>query len=320
MQQLSQNWIGKSDPDLDDLIFRVVSSHKVIKTSHTRSVKLSQKEFKYLIQEFKNAERSQPVAENFMKMIAEKIGVKNLEKSLLIAEMKEWDRAVEKSRQENRDLHDLGRGTIYVDNAEQVKSLIRLLQSCDDSGHLNFKGPKCQKVQIIDSKFDNYLHKPRSSGYAGSINFDLKIDLGQNRYGKFEVQIRPLQFKLTDKLSHQLFELIRSTEEIDKSALKNQHKELLCYLKKANAALFDEIAARHGYDVLRAKKPDPLDLNQLLKANAILDRVWTALDEIGGRNYQWKQDAKDAITASKTSLLNMLQKELNANSQLKPLQ
>lgn len=314
LTELSRSFFGAENADLDAAIVDVANAIYNLNSTKTKKVSFSQKTFSFLMAEFRNAEQSLEIAEKFMQTIAKEIGIDNLEEAIHIVPMKDWDRAVEKSAYPDRDLHDLGRGTIYVNSVEEVKRLITLLNGMDDDGNLKIKGPKSQRVQIIGAKFDNYLRNPRSSGDSGRINFDLKIDLGNNRFGKFEVQVRPADYKKTDVQSHFLFEMIRNLKRPDGEEPEPARKELMDALISANAALFDEIAARKGFDKLRAKPPKNLPLEEVFHINVILDRVWTAFEEIGGRRFKWRTETQEAITHAKTCLLNLYQRSLDPNN------
>ncbi len=234
--------------------------------------------------------------------LSREMGLVDSDNAAYMAPMKEWNRAVEKLDLEGRNLHDLGRGRLLVRTPDKIEEFYKILKSKDKDGSI--KAFSTDKVKIIDGSLDDYLAEQRSSGYCGSINFDLEVDLGKGRVGTIEMQLMPRDYVETYDMSHHLFKMIRSLQEIPPMWRSEEQSKVLSALKTANAALFDEVAERHGFIELRKKPYEQIDQKKLSDVNEILDRIRTEIDHLPGRKLKWREGTQTALTFAKTSVLN----------------
>jgi hypothetical protein len=77
-------------------------------------------------------------------------------------------------------------------------------------------------------------------------------------------------------------------------------------LIKANRALFDEAAIRHGFMGLRKNKSiNLITTEEYFEANTILDRLRTAIEELPGEQLAWRKETANALSLAKTSVGNI---------------
>jgi len=186
MKQLPWNFDDKQSLALIQAINGVARYVKntVDKKAAQKNFPLSPKEASKLEQSFKNAEMARGRAQMFMTALAEAMKVSIPETAVKVAPMKGWTRASEKFNAAGRNLHDLGRGRIWVRSADEIENFYKTLQRKTKTGLI--RGFKLSNVRILEDCTDDYLKDPRSSGFAGAINLDIEINHGRNRSGKFE--------------------------------------------------------------------------------------------------------------------------------------
>ena len=269
-----------------------------------------------LTREFHKAEQARSPAGVFMRSFAKTAGIDEIS-MVHIGSMKSRERAMIKLSDPSRNLKDLGRGRIYLNNTKDYRAALKLLRGIKTDGTIN--GVNCRSAKICTYAngltYLNYLELPRRSGYMGSINLDLDVDLGKNRHGYFEVQIMPREYAETYEKSHMLYELIRKIEPIPSAMRSFEQSSVLFALCTANEMLFREDAARTGFDSV-AKEPLKLpDYSTVQRLIAILDKIRDAaeyhpqrkdLEEMPDEHdSQVAQRLMEAITYAKSSLANI---------------
>ena len=294
-------WL-QQDQGLDAAVFRLISEYKKAKTNK-KSNQLPAKKEASLRRQYKDAKQSRSPAGKFMRALADAIGFEDPESAYIIANMKDWERAKEKFAEAARNTSDLGRGRIYLNSLDDYESFMSLLSSKRRDGTVT--RIKSHGVKIIPDSISNYLESARKSGFAGSVNFDVKIDVGKGRHGKFEVQVMPHAYQEVDKISHFLFDMIRILEEVKESYLTEEDKRVMDSLILANQALFIEHGIRSGFVSLRKDKLPQINDERLKESLGILDRIWTELGNISGRRFAWIDQTRQAMTEAKTSLTNI---------------
>ena len=295
-------WL-QDNPELDKAVSRVVTEFKNIKTQRAEPAELDSKTEQHLLRCLKDAEQGRSKAGKFMLALAKGMDVDDPETSYVVAGMKSWDRIVNKFNAAARNVNDLGRGAVYIDSVDEYKAFQKLMRSKTRDGEvrqLNIKG-----VHIIDGSMDDYIASPRKSGYAGSINFNIDLDIGKGRHGVFEVQIRPKAYMDIDKKSHYLYDMIRILQEVPQSFLTDGDKEVRDALITANRALFEEHSWRHGFDEVRKGEPLHINAAEMRSITGILDRLRTAIESMPGQSSKWQSETADALTYAKTSVVNV---------------
>lgn len=309
-------WISSEKDEMDAVAYNIAKElklrHENNKTSRSN---LSEDDRAQLERAYHEAEQARSYAKKFMVGLAKTMKVPNPEINTEIAAMKGIPRAEEKlslAQEGQRTLNDLGRGRIYVSNVKQVEKGMNALKNKTDAvGHI--EGLTINAC-LIPGSTSNYLTKPRKSGYAGSINFDLDIDNGRGRHGQFEVQIMPDAYRDAYDISHHLYKIIRIIEEIPESFRTKAMNEMTRGLVTANKALFDEESFRAidpetsksaGFHKLRDEPIKRLNIKDWKHANEVLDRLRTAIDALPGKQTTWKTEIMNATSMAKTSLSNM---------------
>ncbi len=288
---------------MDQAVTRLISTLRDKKNARNKT-KISSKDENQLVRDFKNAEQAQSKADRYMYKIAEALG---LDPTVAVerADMKTWERALDKRfNASGRNLHDLGRGTIYIDSVDEYYALQKLLNSKTKTGVLSQL--KIQGVRIIEGSMDDYLANPRSSGFSGSLNMDVEINLGRQK-GTFEIQVRPAAYKEADKQSHFLFDMIRVLQDVPESYLTEEDKKIEESLVLANKAIFVEHAHRTGFVEILPKNKQKLRMSkeEYDQAHEVLDRLWTELEHLPGKPFKDKKETMDAISVTKTSIDNI---------------
>ena len=300
--------------DIDQAVYKLVRELKNRKELNNAS-SLSQKDISYLKREFKCAEQSRSHGCKFMRALNKEAGVEDPDGAFILGDMKEWTRAAKKLKATDRNLHDLGRGRIYLDDISHYKKIMKVLKSKHSSGVIS--ALNLPNYHIIEGSLDNYLENPRQSGFAGSLNFDLLIDNGKGRYGKFEVQVMPKEYKETDKISHHLFDMIRVLQDKPKDSITGNDKKILKSLILVNKMLFIEQAQRTGFiDIRKDKSRLPIiGQTELQLANKVLDNIEMAIQGLSGRNFKWRRQTIGAIEDARTCLENMFSAQTSPNVQ-----
>ena len=296
-------WI-KYDPNMDEAAARLVTTLRNKKNSRKKT-KVSEKEESQLQRDFKLAEQAQSKADRYMYKIAVALG---LDPAVAVdrADMKDWERALDKKfNSVGRNLHDLGRGTIYLDDVQQYHAFKKLLNAKTKTGVINSLGIK--SVRILEGSIDDYLASPRSSGFAGSFNMDLEIDVAHGKKAMFEVQIRPAAYKEVDKQSHLLFDMIRVLQDVPESYLTKEDKKIEEALVLANKALFVEQAHRSGFVEILPKGLQKMKISEedYNAAHEVLDRLRSKIESVGGRPFTGQKATTEALSIAKTSLDNI---------------
>jgi hypothetical protein len=304
-------WISGSSTKLNDAAHTIAS--KLLKT-HTNgsSTKLSDPQKKELETLIKNAEQGRSGAEKFMRSLNKAIDKKFLEAAVIIAPMKSLERASKKFSDAGRNMSDLGRGRIVVKSPKEMEKLYAILAQRDRDKFLeNYS----QNVTIATGSFSDYLGEPRRSGYAGSINFDLEIDNGKGRKGKFEVQIVPEAYLETCDQSHKIYEIIRAIEENNEWNNSDECQAIRYALVMANTAMFDEFAIRTGFDRFRRAPMQKISEEDWRETMDVLEIMRSAIETLPGRSKPWQKKTMDALTFAKTSVTNMYFAGLRAKPQ-----
>ncbi len=297
-------WI-KPNRELDEATHRVVRALIDSKKDDKKLGKLPSKELTRLTRAYKDAEQSRTPAGKFLRAFAEEMGLEDPDGSYFIADMKNLDRAAVKLTDAHRNISDLGRGRIYINSPKDYEAFYRVWRSKTKGGVVRLLGRNGETV--ADGSFRDYMKSPRKSGFAGFVNFDIEIDLGKGRTGRFEVQIMPRAYDRIDKVSHKLFDMIRILEETPPAYLTSADKQVRDALILANQALFVEHGIRTHFIQFREDKMPRITSSKLDQATSILDRIWSTLESLEGRCYSWMSDTKEAMTEAKTSLLNIYQ-------------
>lgn len=256
-------------------------------------IPLSEKDEKRALLQFKKSEAGQSHNHQFMQHIADQIGA-----TCERGPAKDIIRYLQKHNLADRNTNDAHRGRILISNSEQYEKLIELLNKADSEGYLPTHSTS--SIRVIPNSTDDYIKKQRKSGYSGSVNFDVLY----KDECPFEIQVMPDSYQRTYDHSHRLFDMIRMLEETPKHMQSREQLMIKTALIRANRALFDEDAYRHGFMECREKGPNrPPTEKVLLKTNDILDR----LSENLGNNpkEEWAIETKDAIAYAKTSLTNL---------------
>lgn len=307
-------WL-QEDLELDAAVSRLVKQVYAIKTQRTITTPLNADTEKRLKRCLQDAEQGRSAAGKYMLALAKKIGVEEPETAYVVAEMKSWDRIVDKFNArvqggfKSPDVNDLGRGCVYVDDVKEYLNFIKIQRSKTKDGRIS--ALDTDKVSIIEGSIDDYIANPRRSGYAGSVNFNIEIDIGKGRSGIFEVQIRPRDYQTISKKSHRLYDMIRIFDGVPEAYMTDQDREVRDALVIANHALYEELGVRSGFDKVRTTPPLEIRQEQVSQICGVLDRIGTGLETSNGRNLPWIIEAADAITYAKTSVMNIAQATSN---------
>lgn len=305
------------EPDVEQTIRSLVEEFVERKEAEEKPESLSKKEESYLLQKYKNDEQARSKAQKFMRAFANGVNIDNPEGSIAIASMKEWTKATKKFNLSARNMNDLGRGRIYIDSLDgdikQYEEAVKFI----DANSLNIKGgkPKAQYiidikgVEILEGSVDDYIKKTRKSGFAGSINLNLKIDNKKGRTGYFELQIMPKFYKDCDAHSHIIYDMITIFEGIPKRFKNESQKIVDNVLHTANEALFYEHASRTGFINVNEELQDfSIDEETQWRCWDVLDHIRTELENTRyatmKRPPTWYKKSLDAITYAKTSVAN----------------
>jgi hypothetical protein len=288
-------------PELDDvaesLVLQLISNH-----DDGEQVELSEKDTKKLTNEFKHSETGRSDAEKTARSIALKAKLQDGASAVMMAPLKDWNRAAQKLNAEGRTVHDLARGRMYVKSPKELGAVAKVLESRDEDGYIE---GVAKSAAIIKGSVGDYVKQDRSSGYGLSLNFDLKKQLKQSAVdGKTEFQVMPYEFKDIYDRSHCLYEMIRILDELKFMRTKDQ-TYVMENLIIANRALCDEALIRSGYDKYRSKPIHLVTDEEHEKAYDVLDRIWTVLESTPGRKHDWMQEMQSAISMAKTSLSNL---------------
>lgn len=301
-RQTKLPWL-QDNPELDNAVSRIVTEYHNIKTQRHLPCEIDHKTEQHLKRCLKDAEQGRSKAGKFMFALSKGMDIKNPETAYVVADMKSWDRIVNKFNSAARDINDLGRGAVYINSVDEYKAFQKILSSKTKDGELrqlNAKG-----VRIIDGTLDDYIARPRKSGYAGSINFNLDLDLGKGRHGVFEVQIRPKAYIDIDKKSHYLYDMIRILQEVPASFLTDGDQQVRDALITANRALFEEHSCRHGFDEVRKGEALHINAGEMRSITGILDRLRTAIETMPYNDQEWQSETANALTYAKTSVMNV---------------
>lgn len=264
----------------------------------------AKKQSNALTRQFKNAEQARSDVYQAMIALAEHIGVIDAKNSVKIAPMKDKNRAAEKMKDPTRDLHDLGRGRMYIRSPEAVLTFYKFLEKLDKNGYST--ALKKKNVKILKNSIANFLEKSSSNGFSGTINIDVEANHGSNRKGTVEIQMMPLDFEVTYEHSHHLYEVIRLMKDsVNKNFRTEEYNEILDALIKANRALCDEAACRNGFIKLRNEKVQTLSAKKYKNTYGMLDKIQLEIDALHGRKLPWREKTHTAITFAKTSLTNL---------------
>ena len=242
--------------------------------------------------------------------MAQKIGIedKDIDRVIVTGPMKEWDTALRKQfTQAAGSLNDLGRSRILIKTTEQYNQALQTIMATK-SGR---KGPQAIDVKgtTIVGNVNNYLRNASKAGYAGSINFDIEIDLGKGRTGLSEVQIMPEAYEECYDHSHILYEMIRILKQIPKAFRTNAQTSISEALVNANQSLFYEHGTRTGFIEVRDDIKDfALIEEEFRDCLDILDRIRTALEQTKygahKRPPKWFKESLMALSYAKTSATN----------------
>lgn len=307
-------WL-EDNPELDSAVMRLVTEYQNIKTQKSLPSKIDYKTEQRLLRNLKDAEQGRSKAAKFMLALAKSMDIKNPETAYIVAEMKSWDRIVNKFNAAAGDINDLGRGSVYINSVDEYKAFQKILSSKTRDGEI--RGLNAKGVRLIDGTLDDYIAQPRKSGYAGSINFNLDLDIGKGRHGVFEVQIRPKAYQDIDKKSHYLYDMIRILQEVPSSFLTDSDKQVRDALITANRALFEEHSCRHGFDEIRKGAPLHINSGEMRSITGILDRLRTAIEVTPNhRDQEWCYETANALTYAKTSIMNVHMASPQANNNL----
>jgi hypothetical protein len=291
-------------PDLYTPIYDLMSQLQMIKEGDGE-INLALNEELKLRSRFKNAGHCRTSAHSFMLAFNTYSNIEDPHAAIAIAQMKQWDRAAKKLQADNRDLNDLGRGRIKIQNAGHYRDIKRLLNNRSSDGtipELNMN-----HIRIIEGSVDDYLEKSRKSGYAGSINFDLAVNNRKGREGTFEVQAMPEDFQGAYDTSHYLYDIIRIIQD-RREPKTSIDKKIEKALVLANSMIFIEQAQRseHQYINLRADKDNLpyISKQEFQFTNEVLDHVATAVEALPGRRQKWQEKTTQATTEAKSCLVN----------------
>ena len=285
-------------------VVHIVSALQEKKTKRTPQTSLSAKEEAELQRKFKDAQQGRSSAYKFMLAAAKAMKVKSPEDACKLADMKDWGTTVDKFKEAKRSTNDIGRGRIYIENVDEYYAFQKLNSSKDRNGHLDLSGT--QRAAIIPGSINDYLMQARSSGYAGSVNFDLEVDLGKGRQGRFECQLIPSKYKDMYEHSHALYDMIRIFDEIPKAYLNKHDLKLRDLLIKANEAFFFEYGERTGFIDVRKPRPRAQISNEEYQdIITALDLIRTTIEDLPGRNLKWKRETAEATTYAKTSVTHV---------------
>lgn len=295
-------WLRADSPEIDKTVGQLVSV--VQKHKSARPPTLDKGKKKVLTRLFKNAGLARSDALKYMTALAKKMGSQDPSLAAILAPMKDIGRATHKFFQRNEPITDLGRGRIYVSSPEEVFAFYKTLDSRNKDGQI--KGFGALRAKIDYESITDYLREARRSGYCGSINFELEVDIGRAETGFLEVQIMPWDYKDAYDHSHALYDFIRILEEHSEYFEADTRDEIHKALLLANRCIFDEYALRTGFMCLRedqtAIKVSKEDLQSI---NDTLDRLRTQIERMPGRKLSWRKKAADAMTYAKTSALNL---------------
>lgn len=294
-------WTKGINPGVDAAVQSLVSE---IKDRHKagEETNLTQIQKDKLARDFKNAEQGRGYAGKYMRALAKAMHLECPDAAVVIAPMKRWNRAAEKISIADRNLHDLGRGRIYIKTPKDIQKFYKLLNGKNAEGHIP---GATHNASIIPGSISNYLENPRKSGFAGALLFDLEVDLGKNRFGALEAQIMPEDYQDVYNQSHRLYDMIRIFQEIPENFRTRDHNYILENLVRANAALFDEFSMRTGFDVLRKEPIHVVTEEEYEMGFDVLDKIWTELNRGRSNKEPWIKETQDALSFAKTSLANL---------------
>lgn len=315
------SWLFQNQPELNDAIDNLVTELIKFKTSAPTDRLPGKQEDKFT-QEYKNAELGKSKGEQYILGLAKAMGYEHPHDCVDLAPMKDRYRAREKFNLASRNAHDFGRSRLYLYEPGDRDSFYKVLGSKTKDGVI--KNIQCKGVKVVDGSLSDYLEKARKSGFSGTINLDLEIDLGKGRIGYYEVQLMPYDYIQVDKHSHALYDMIRILDEIPDSFKTKGVERLEDILVMANASFFIEHGERTGFIVLREDAKIRITEQDLHSANDILTRLrdklddWVKTQSAGKKRssrpsskLQWAKDASEALSFAKTSILNAYYSKYN---------
>ena len=113
-------WTKGINPGVDAAVKALVSE---IKDRHKEGeeTNLTQIQKDKLARDFKNAEQGRGYASKYMRALAKAMNLECPDAAVVMAPMKRWSRAAEKISVADRNLHDLGRGRIYIKTPKDIQ-------------------------------------------------------------------------------------------------------------------------------------------------------------------------------------------------------
>ena len=309
IEQLKPQLDWLRHPDLYTPIHDLIHQLQMVKEGNG-GINLALNEELDLRSRFKNAGHCRTKAYNFMLAFNTHSNIEDPHRAISIAKMKTWDRAANKLKEYDRNLNDLGRGRIKIQNAAHHRNIKHLLDNRESDGSIPILN--VDNVYIIDGSVDDYLEKPRKSGFAGAVNFDLGINNRKGRKATFEVQAMPEDYEKAYDTSHCLYDVIRILQNRPKSKNKSTddlYTKIENALVLANSMIFIEQGQRslHQYINLRSDRDNlpTIHTEQLAFANEVLDHVGTAIMSLPGRDQEWREKTIKATTEAKSCLTNV---------------
>lgn len=271
-----------------------------------------------LTQLFKTAGFGRSTAHKFMTALVRHVGVVNDTGAIRMSRLKDRSKAGQKIYTDQRSSRDLARGRILIESPDQYEKVMQLLRSAKANRGFVSK-LRVNGVRIAEDKhgayYTDYIANPRKSGYAGSINLDLEIDVGKGKTATFELQIMPWDYENAYDHSHCLYSFIRRLDRAIEDQNQDQDTKLAIHtlrriLIRSNTAIFDEHAQRADYMQYRKTKPEPLSLKEARQMNDILDRISTAASQMmhtkNPKERERGEEILDAVKEAKTSIQNLL--------------
>jgi hypothetical protein len=207
----------------------------------------------------RHAEMARSKLTKFATALARELGLEDHNERLCRIKLLEriFGKAAERSEGDVRGVRDICAERILFSETSDIVAFRKLLAQGSKS---DFYLKSLEKgVRIVE--VEDHFAEPKKHGFIG-ININLEVQLGKGRVHIVELQLMHVDMVETDKVSHEIYEQIRSYDELASKygTLTEDQKETRQSLIELNKRIYSEASERLGLGSLRVEvnkwKPD----------------------------------------------------------------